>query len=88
MAKKQKKTATESLEDLVEYAHKLRLPDGAFDGDLQDAADMDAELAYETVKDAVLLEQLEFLYLRGWQLVRLKEMIKELAEEKTAAEGE
>ncbi len=78
---KQEKSYREVLKELAELAGKLNLADDALDGDLRDAADEEANLIYDNIKDAVMLEKLEFLYMHGYQLGRLREIIEELAAE-------
>ena len=78
MAKRKTKGGP-SLDDLVKLASELKLPEGAFDGDLRDAADDEANLIYDNVKEEALYEQLEFLHMHGFQLGRLEELIREHA---------
>lgn len=76
-----KQTTQEQLEDLAELAASLNVPDDAFEGDLRDAADMEADKLFDGIKDAVLLDKLEFLWLSGYQLGRLRELIEEYAQQ-------
>lgn len=69
--KRPKKTATETLEDLA----ALGIPDGALDGELWDACESGAQLQHETIKEAVLLDQLQFLHDHGYALSRIAELV-------------
>ncbi|MCI0462479.1 MAG: hypothetical protein L0Z62_36475 [Gemmataceae bacterium] len=75
--KKRDESWPEQLEDLSELAGKLNAPDGFLDDELQDACDADARLTFEEIRRSILLDQLEFLYLRGYQVGRLRELIEE-----------
>jgi hypothetical protein len=81
-AKRGAPSSQERLEDLAELAGKLNLPDDALDGDLRDAVNEEANLIYKGVKDSVLLDKLEFLHRRGYQIGRLKTIIEELSRTK------
>lgn len=74
-------TVADRIEDLVELAGKLNLPDGSFDDELEDACNTDAKLAKESIQESGLFEQLEFLYARGYEVARLEELIREMAAE-------
>jgi hypothetical protein len=65
------------FQKLVDLARSLGLPDGAFDDDLEDAANREAELIFELMTSESLYRQLEFLYLHGFDLGRLEELIRE-----------
>lgn len=79
MAKKKVITVpvSERLEDLAEYAHSRPLEDGFFDDELQDVCESEAKLAHEQICSEPLLNQLEYLYHRGYSLERLKQIITE-----------
>jgi hypothetical protein len=78
MAKKaSKKSAEEELKDIASSAS---LPEGALDDELYDACQKDARLAHEDVCGKTLLDQLTFLWERGYHPVRLREIVKELSE--------
>ncbi len=79
--KKPEPKAVPSIDELVSLAKKVGLPAGAFDGDLEDACDDEAEIMKENVKSESLGEQLQFLHMHGYQLGRLAELIRELAKE-------
>lgn len=79
--KEAEKTNQERLEDLSQLWGKLNLPDDAFNGDLRDAADEEADLIYENIKESVALEKLEFLYIHGWEIGRLEQMVREWKKE-------
>lgn len=82
MAKrKPKKTTQESIEDLNEIAQESNIPDGAFDDELFDACESAAKLQHETICQAPLLEQLEFLYAHGYGVSRLRELLEAAREE-------
>lgn len=78
MAKKKQpeKTSQETLEDLAELAGRLNLEDDHLDGEIEDAAEADKQLTLEHLQEAVWLEKLEYLYARGYQLGRLRELIQ------------
>jgi hypothetical protein len=65
----------EELEQLLEEA--VFLPEGWLDDELEDAAELDKQLALEEIQGAVTLEQLEYLYARGYTIERLRELIEE-----------
>jgi hypothetical protein len=79
MAKKGEKARSwrEELEDLSAEAGPL-LPDGALEDELWDACEADARLAHEQICSEPLLNQLEFLYERGYDVGRLREIVREL----------
>lgn len=79
--KKAAPVETLTLSKLCKIAEEIGLPEGVFDGDLEDACDDEAELMKENIKSDTLYEQLEFLYLHGFQLNRLEQMIHGLAKE-------
>jgi len=81
MKKKAKKTPQETVDDLVELTQSLNMPEDALDGELQDAAQMDAELAYDAVKNAVMIDKIEFLVSRGYRPNRIRQIIEEVAGE-------
>lgn len=81
-----KKPTEPTYQSLAKLAADLGMPDGALDGDLQDAADEEAQLIYELIKDESLEDQLEFLYLHGFQMGRLEEIIREYAAEQQETE--
>lgn len=76
--KTKKSSTSESLEDIAELAGKLNVPDDALDGDLRDACDDDADMAYQEIKESVWLDKLNFLYLHGFSISRLREIVVEL----------
>jgi hypothetical protein len=73
---KPKPTAQETLEDLAELAGRLNIPDDHLDGELEDAAESDMRLTLKRLQEAVWLDKLEYLYERGYQLGRLRELIQ------------
>ncbi len=72
-AKKTKRSPQEQLEDLaLEGA-----PDGVLDDELEDAAMADMRMELEDIQGRVLLDQLDYLYMRGYDVGRLRQLIKE-----------
>lgn len=83
MAKRKAKAEPEpTLESLTALWDKLGLPEDAFVGDLEDACDDEAAMMFENIKAETIREQLYFLYLHGFALKRLEELINEYAAEK------
>lgn len=72
---KRKPVKQETIDNLVTYAQKVNMPDGSLNDELRDACDSDADLAYENITEAVLMEQIEFLYDRGFTIGRIKQLI-------------
>lgn len=72
----------EELEDLAELAGKRNVPDGFLEDALWDACESEARLQHEDICGKVLLDQLEFLFMHGYQPERLREMIQEAVEDK------
>lgn len=79
MAKKRQKGEL-SVEKLAELFDNLSVPENALQGDLRDAADSEADLIYDDVKNENVEEQIQFLYLHGFGLARLEEIIREYAD--------
>jgi hypothetical protein len=82
MAKKKKKRdytpdMADIISDLLEFAESVNLPDGFFDGDVQDECDSEAKLNAEAINQQSLMVQLEYLYEHGWEPARLKELMEE-----------
>jgi hypothetical protein len=75
--KKAQQPVDQQLEDLCEELQKNPLPDGVLDDELHDACQSDAEQAYENIKESVLLEQITFLYERGYNIPRIREIVEE-----------
>ncbi len=72
-------TIAQQIEDLVALARDANLPEGAFDGDIEDACNMEALMMMEETKESNLRDQLEFLHQHGFQIGRLAELIREAA---------
>ncbi len=82
MAKKKKdikidNTDPDDVSDLLELAQQVNLPDGFFDGDVQDECESDAKILAKKINSGTLMEQLEFLIEHGYQKGRLEELIRE-----------
>lgn len=79
MSKKKKAGKFQTVEDVLELANGLTFLDGALDDELDDVCQTEALLAAEAIKGAVLWDQIEYLYLRGYSLDRIAEIIRENA---------
>jgi len=69
----------DAVSELLEIANLLTLPDGAFDGEIDDECAENASRQAEKIKGSVLMEQLEFLLAQGFAPSRLKQLIEEYA---------
>jgi hypothetical protein len=69
-----------TVDDLLDLAASLNLPDGALDDEIYDTCNDIARRLWKKVTGGVLLEQLEFLIQNGYDTERLAEIIEELAE--------
>jgi hypothetical protein len=74
---KRKPVKQETIDDLVTYAQRVNMPDGSLDDELWDACQSAAKLAHENIKDAVLMDQIEFLHNHGYTISRIRELIDE-----------
>ena len=81
MAKRKKKVSESYSDQLADIVEKANLPDGAFDDELWDACEAEARLQHEQITKSVLLDQLEFLYFRGYSIKRLQQLVRELEEQ-------
>lgn len=76
-SKKPKKSILEQMEDLSKELLKRPLPEDVLNDELWDACQSGARLEHESIREAVLLDKIDFLYHRGCSLERIKEMVNE-----------
>lgn len=83
MAKKQEPSLEDKLFDLEELYHALGVEGDALLGEVEDAAEVEAALIVENIMSESVFERLKFLYLHGYELGRLEEIIRELKSNQT-----
>ncbi len=76
--KKTKVSSTsEKADDLASELSGYPDADDILDDELRDACDMEADMAYEEITNDSIKNKIVYLYLRGWTMERIKEIVEE-----------
>lgn len=68
---------TPGISELLKLAKERNLPEGFFDGDIEDECFCEAKEKAKSINKKGLEIQLEYLLNQGYEIGRLKELIKD-----------